>query len=525
MAHLRESHAVVVHCDSDYIRAVHGIQELFNRPSVTLRACYAIPHASSSSRTEEPIADVNMDGEAQPTTPAPAPETSSRSGWLVGEELSNAEKEAGFEEKYEIRWPFRSNKSVDDWEGREYVLIHLYTLLGITITANSSPLLLIPSPTPTLPLSTQASYTQIAFETLNTPSFSILPSPLASLYALGATTGIIVHIGATESSIFVITDSIVRWECSTTVQVGELDCRSFLESLLLEDDLLDTELKAAAGKEDLSIEEKRKLVKEVSEVVWNECTGDDVEVPFLKSGNKSVVAGNGTGVVGAEKEDDSFDVAKKLVGDNTPAPATQSHKSKKQQAAAAAAAAKSAQAAADAAAAAAALPQPIDAIVINIPSLPGKEIQLGPVRHRLCEPLLLGKEKGGDTIWEGVGRAIDSASLSLGEKLSLWESVGVVGELARIKSFSPALITYLSPYLLSSADLTSDCQPSKIRLLNIPDYFANFKNSTTELAPFLGGSLVAKVAFLDSQGKHSITKVDYNAKGPAAIYNVSADGQ
>ncbi|WWC69925.1 uncharacterized protein I206_103869 [Kwoniella pini CBS 10737] len=524
MAHLRESHAVVIHCDTDYIRAVHGIQEFINRPSTTLRACYAVPSGSSSKLDENTNGDVAMDGESS-ATPAPVVESTTRSGWLIGEELSNAEKEEGFREKYELRWPFRSNKSVDDWEGREFVLLHLYTLLGLTASSNSSPLLFIPPPTSSFPLSLQASYTQLAFETLNTPVFSLLPSPIASLYALGATTGIIVHVGSTETSIFVITDSVVRWECSTTVQVGELDCQAFLEGLLLEDEFLDKELKAASGKEELSTDEKLKLVKEVSNVVWNECTGEDLEVPLYKGGNKVVTSGAGTGVVGAEKEDDSFDVAKKLVGDNAPAAPNHSHKSKKQQAAIAAAAAKSAQAAADAAAAAAALPQPIDVIVINVPSLPGKEIQLGPVRHRLCEPLLLGKETGGDTIWEGVGRAIESASLSLGEKLSLWDGVGIVGELARIKSFSPALTTYLSPYLLSSNDLTSDCQPSKIRLLTIPEYFANFRNSTTELAPFLGGSLVGKVAFLDSQGKHSITKVDYNSKGPAAIYDVSIEAQ
>ncbi|WWC61897.1 uncharacterized protein I303_104483 [Kwoniella dejecticola CBS 10117] len=523
MAHLRDTHAVVVHCDTDYLRAVHGIQELFNRPSATLRACYAVPSASSS-KLEEPNGDVAMDGEAT-ATPAPAAEVISRSGWLIGEDLSNAQKEDTFEQKYELRWPFRSNKLVDDWEGREYMLTHLYSLLGLTVSSNSYPLLLIPPPTPTLTLSHQASYTQLAFENLNTPVFSLLPSPIASLYALGATSGIIVHVGSTETTVFVITDSVVRWECSTTVEVGESDCRAFLEKLLEEDELLDTELKAALGKEDISVEEKSKLIREVSEVVWNECTGDDLEVPLLKGGNKVVTSGAGTGVVGAEKEDDSFDVAKKLVGDNAPPAPNHSHKSKKQQAAIAAAAAKTAQAAADAAAAAAAAPQPIDAIVINIPSLPGKEIQLGPVRHRLCETLLFGKEPGGDTVWEGVGRALENASLSLGEKLSLWDGVGVVGEIARIKSFSPALITYLSPYLLSSADLTSDCQPSKIRLLTIPEYFANFKNSTTELAPFLGGSLVGKVAFLDSQGKHSITKVDYNLKGPAAIYDVSIEGQ
>ncbi|WWC89023.1 uncharacterized protein L201_003941 [Kwoniella dendrophila CBS 6074] len=529
MAHLRDSNAVVVHCDTDYIRAIHGITDLFNKPSITLRACYAVP--SISEKPTEPNGDLQMEGET--ATPAPAPEATSKSGWIIGDDLTNAEKEVGFSNKYEIRWPFRPSTSVDDWEGLEYVLLHLYTLLGITISSNATSLLLIPPPTATLSLSKQATYTQIAFEVLNTPVFSLIPSPLASLYALGATSGMIIHVGAEETSVFVVTDSIVRWECSTTVKIGELHCRKFLEDLLLEDELLDKELNSI--KEGLTKEEKLTYIKEISDFVWTECTGDDLEVPFLKSGNKSIVSSNltgigggGTGVVGAEKEDDSFDVAKKLVGDNAPPAANPSHKSKKQQAAIAAAAAKSAQAAADAAAAAAALPQPIDTITITIPSLPGKEIQLGPVRHRLCEPLLLGKEPGGDTVWEAVGRSIDNASLSLGEKLSLWDGIGVVGELSRIRSFSPALITYLSPYLLSSEDLTSDCQPSKIRLLSsAPDYFANFQNQTNEIITFLGGSLISKVAFLDQQGqsgnKLSINKIDYNQKGPEAIYNVSQE--
>lgn len=156
------------------------------------------------------------------------------------------------------------------------------------------------------------------------------------------------------------------------------------------------------------------------------------------------------------------------------------------------------------------MPPPIDAIVVTIPSLPGKEIQLGPVRHRICEPLFKGKSAGGDTLHEAVGRAVENASLSIGEKLAIWEGIGVIGEVAKIKckrslivllqiadyfvAFSPALVTHLSPYLLSSSDLPSDCQPSKMRLLSIPDYFANFKKTTTELAPFLGGTLVAKVS-------------------------------
>ncbi|WVQ79991.1 hypothetical protein IAT38_002092 [Cryptococcus sp. DSM 104549] len=460
----RDTKHTIVHCDSEVIRAVVGVGELFPRPSVTLRACYAVPNASSSKGANT-NGDVQMDGET------PAPEVVSKSGWLVGEELVNAQKAEGWEETLTVRWPFRPSKEADDWDGREFILSHLYHLLNITIQSNTSPLLLLPPSSPSLPLSSQALYTQMAFESLNTPQFSIIPSPLAGLFALNAVTGLVVSIGRNESSVFVVTDSIVRWECSATADVGEADCEEWFEGLLMEDLFLEQELKTAAEKDELPADEKRKLVKEVA-----------------------------------------------LVGDTAPPPASHSHKSKKQQAQAQAAATK---AAADAAAAL--QNAPLDTIVINIPSLPGKEIQLGPVRHRLCEPLLKGKVPGGDTVWEAVGRAVDSAGLMLSDKLSLWDGVAVTGELARVKSFAPALVTYLSPFLLSSPDLPSDCQPAKMRLLAIPEYFANYRKCTTELAPFLGGTLMAKAIFTEAAGKHAISKVDYNAKGPEAIYAVGDD--
>lgn len=167
-----------------------------------------------------------------------------------------------------------------------------------------------------------------------------------------------------------------------------------------------------------------------------------------------------------------IELTNRLVGDVTPAAAA-SHKKKSAVAAAATAAAN--KAAADAVAAAAA-----DIITINIPSLPEKEITVGQVRHRLCEPLLKGKGGTGDTVWEGMGRAISNATMSPAEKMAVWDGVVVVGETARIKcesltvnmadvsAFSPALLTHLAPFLLSSVDLPSDVQPARARLLSIP---------------------------------------------------------
>ena len=55
-------------------------------------------------------------------------------------------------------------------------------------------------------------------------------------------------------------------------------------------------------------------------------------------------------------------------------------------------------------------------------------------------------------------------------------------------------MTYLSPFLVSSSEIVTDVQPSKVRLLTIPAYFINYKDETTDLAPFLGASISAKVS-------------------------------
>ncbi|KAK4685022.1 actin-related protein 9, partial [Tremellales sp. Uapishka_1] len=492
---LKDMQPTILHVDTEVLRASIGVGELFVLPSTTIKACYGIPRseAGSTSKAASPIPGETEDVKDRPIN-----------GWLIGPELEAALM-AGGEEKWEVRWPFREDKKVQDWEGREFVLKHLLKLLGIEPATNTSPLILIPPPSPPcLPLDTQATYTQLAFENLNVPGLSIFPAPLLSLFALNATTGIILHIGRHSTEISIVIDSVVRWECSTTVHVGEADCEAFFENLLMQDEGLEAELVAAKGSP-LVDGEKRKLVKQVAEVVWRECTGDDVEIPVAKSGLASVVIG----ATQTQEDEGTIDVAKKLANDTMPPPTNTSHKSKKQQAAATAAAN---------AAAAAVL---ADVISINIPSFPEKEINLGPVRHRLAEPLLRGKTTGSETVWEAMGRAVESPSLGLAERMAIWEGVGIVGDLVRFKSLPRALITYLAPFLLSSTDVPSEIQPARVRLLSIPEYFTNYKGATTDLAPFLGGQMIAKVAFNDSMGKHCITKVDYNLKGPAAIYAVN----
>jgi actin-related protein 9 len=188
--------------------------------------------------------------------------------------------------------------------GRQNVL----KSLGMTMSSNTSPLILIPPPSPALPNSTQALYAQLAFERLNVPAFAILPPSLASIFALGQTTGLTIHLGYESTHISVITDSLVREECSSVAPVGRMHCGEHFVRLLLADAGLEKELRAASGKEgDWEAGEKERYVAEVAKFVWEECMdGDDIEVLGAQ--------GAAVSLPGKEAEDDAaFDVAKKWV--------------------------------------------------------------------------------------------------------------------------------------------------------------------------------------------------------------------
>ncbi|GMK55218.1 hypothetical protein CspeluHIS016_0202740 [Cutaneotrichosporon spelunceum] len=491
---------VIAVVDDEIVRATHGLTDLVSRPTIEVKACYGVPKTSHGVNAG---GDVTINGTPQ----------LNRADVLVGEALDKALAEDP--DAVEVRWPFAPEDKID-WEGREIVLLQMYAMLNIKPSNNTHPLLLVPpASSPTLPLPEQELYTQMVFENLNAPQLALFPNSIISLLGLNATTGIVLHIGRSTSTVAVVFDSIVRWECATSVDIGELDCEAHLEGLLLADERLDKELKNAAGVESFAPRQKEKYVREIREFIFAECTGDDIEVPLPKGARQKTVEMAGK----ADKEEEGFDIAKKLTADVAPPPQiANSHKSKKQQAQMLAAAQSKAQAAADAAIAA-------DIITVTIPSLPEKEIVVGQVRHRLAEPLLQGKARGGDTVWEAIGRAVENSALNGYERVAVWEGLAIVGDMARFKSLPIAIATYVSPYLLSSSDLPSDSQPGRVKLLSIPEYFANYKGAAVDLAPFIGASMVAKLAFNESQGKHYVSKLDYNSHGPSCIHGVWPEAQ
>ena len=63
----------------------------------------------------------NGEGEAQAQEQV-ASSSKTTSSWLVGEALTEAHKQDGFDGSYETRWPFRPTEGAEDWEGRTYIL-------------------------------------------------------------------------------------------------------------------------------------------------------------------------------------------------------------------------------------------------------------------------------------------------------------------------------------------------------------------------------------------------------------------
>lgn len=85
-----------------------------------LKACYAVPISSISNGAAHGHGHgENGDGEVQEQVASSSKTTSS---WLVGEALTEAQKQDGFDGSYETRWPFRPTKGAEDWEGRTYIL-------------------------------------------------------------------------------------------------------------------------------------------------------------------------------------------------------------------------------------------------------------------------------------------------------------------------------------------------------------------------------------------------------------------
>ena len=332
---------------------------------------------------------------------------------------------------------------------------------------------------------------QIFFERFNVAGLSILERPLAQLYAANSLHGIVVDIGYHRTEVVPIYECTVQRNCADYLPIGLADCEAYLARVLRNNEQLVSTL--SPSESPLSDEELQSQLLELSRVIWKD---GHVKLGEAEMSSDDEGVTNIAAVLVAGKE-------KAVIESNQKKRATQK-----------ASAAEQARA------------REIEALDLITFDFKDKQVTLGRERHRFLDPLFdptllrdideskYKKWQGGDLIplQDVCGYAVAKADLDA--RISIWEGLFVTGDCAsRIKGdflkrfkfiefdvndvlgIGQALQTRLESFILGNTENSNDAQPKQIRVLHVPDYFAEYREKGDGLAAFLGASIVAKVSW------------------------------
>ncbi|KAF6753037.1 actin family [Ephemerocybe angulata] len=497
---LRDANVVIIETSRTHIRAVLGLHELLKTPSVEFHARVGLRKSGEgnngeASSSSKPTAQVN--------------------DYLVGLQLDEALAGPDAQD-IEVSWPFLTGE-VTNWVQAEALWKHvLFTHLQRKRTVNESPVLItLPSPTPSRTLYERTC--QIFFERFNVPAFAILDRPLAQLYAANSLSGVVVDIGEDLTEITPINEGVLVHSAKLQTRVGTRMCRHYLAHLL-------------------------KGNSSVMQTLFPGGAADQAQVhsTLLRLADYLVYAGlikpPSSGEAAPPPEDEGVtDIAAVVVAGREKAVIESGMKKKLN---------------AKASAAEQARAREIEALDLATVEFEGREITVGKERHRFCEPIFdpavvdkLGLERFGsgagewvgrgeeglpplkaegrkvEALQDAVGRAVGQADTDM--RQYLWQGLFVTGDVTRfVKGIGVSLQSRLSPFIASSG-LDTDIQPRTIRVLNVPEYYAEYRETGNGYSAFLGSSIVAKIIFNDHNAKNYLSKADYTAKGPHGIIEMS----
>ncbi|TFK51660.1 actin-like ATPase domain-containing protein [Heliocybe sulcata] len=494
----RDASIVVIDTSRTSIHAVLGLGELLPTPSVEIQARVGLRRASY-----EQLNSNGANGSAQPaastsSTMSITPSASAKvNDYLVGAQLDNALVEG---EDIVVWWPFAEG-DVSDWTQAEALWKHtLFSLLHLRRTQNESPVLLtVP---PSLSRTSLSVLAQLFFERFNVAAFTLLLRPVAQIYAGNALSGVVVDIGEEYTDVNVLYDGFLVRECTESVKLGMKDCREHLASLLRTNQTVMT----AISPPEAPLSDKQTdsaLVSLISHLLSTSLIKPPTAI--------------GTTIVTDEPEDGVTDIAAIVLAGKEKAVIENNMKKRANAKATAAEQAKMREI------------EAMDLVEIKDWEWDGKarEVVVGRERHRFCEPLFDPKVAKKDTktdLWslqEVIGAAVQRADIE--QRQYVWGGLFVTGEFAKyIKGMGTSLQTRLESFILSQPDAHNDIQPRNIRVLKIPDYFAEYREKGDGLAAFLGAGIVGKIAFHDPNGNNFVSKGEYAAKGPPAIIEMSA---
>ncbi|KAJ3550565.1 hypothetical protein NM688_g5043 [Phlebia brevispora] len=494
----RDSIVVLVDTGRTLIQAGLGLADLLKTPSVQIQARVGLRKVANGDSI--PI-ETNDDTAPQPSTSTSKfPVTAAKvTDYLVGPQLDEA-LAAG--QDVDIYWPF-ADGDISDWTQAEALWKHvLFGQLHLRRTQMESPVLL--SIFPYLSRDTYEKISQMFFERFNVAGFSILERPMAQFYAAitgNDLSGVVVDIDQDHIDISPIYDGFVVHGACATLDYGLSDCEEYLAHLLQSNQTIVSALSPPDNP--LSPEALRATLIELAQQIWK-----DGLVKVLAEGEAADI-----------EEEGVTDIAAVLVAGKEKAVIETGMKKRAKEKASAAEQARA---------------KEIEALDLVTVKFREHNLTLGKERHRFCEPLfdptlldaaphMSKKDRSEETVrplQAAVGHAVSLCEVD--QRQYIWQGLFVTGEITNhIKGLGVSLQGRLKNYLLSAPDQANEVQPKYIRVLKVPDYFAEYRDKGDGLASFLGCSIVAKITFTDSSGKNFVSKADYAEKGPKAILSMS----
>ncbi|KDQ19182.1 hypothetical protein BOTBODRAFT_52338 [Botryobasidium botryosum FD-172 SS1] len=492
----RESSYVIIETGRSVIRARRGITELLPVPSVEIPARVGLRKTGTNSGGGN-LDSMDVDAPEKSRSP-------SRSSYLVGHFLDEAEA-AG--EDLEIFWPFSAG-DIHDWLQAEALWKYiLYTCLQLRRSHNEFPVLL--SLLPSLSRTTHEKICQMFFERFNVAALSVYDRPLLQLFAVNSVTGVVIDVDRERIDITPILDTSLHHPGLRSLPFGLNHCELYVAQILQTTNpaLI---AKLSPPEAPLSPEVLRRILVQLVR-------------HMLKEGLIKIPAeGGAVAPVPVIEEEGLTNIAAVLVAGKEKAIIEAAGNRKKEKKGATAAEKEREREAAA-----------LDLIEIDFAFVvDGQErkvkVTVGKERHRLCEPLF------DPALLKGIkGVVVDKALVSLQESIRLavtsvdwdkrafiWDGVFVTGDLIPTKTFGPALQTRLMAYVINDPENAAEVQPKYIRLLKVPEYFAEYREKPDGLAGFLGAAIVAKLIFSDASGRNFVTKMEYGAKGPSALLEI-----
>ncbi|KIK61595.1 hypothetical protein GYMLUDRAFT_166101 [Collybiopsis luxurians FD-317 M1] len=496
---LRDASVVIIENARTVVRAGLGLHELLKTPSVILQARVGLRrHASSSNDFQTNTATVENGASSSRASSLPfvVPSNASVNDYLVGTQLDDA-LAAG--QDIAVSWPF-ADGGVRDWTQAEAIWKYvLFNQLQLRRAQNESPVLL--SMYPGLSRDTYERTCQIFFERFNVAGLGILERPMAQLYATTNLSGVVVDIEYDKTDITPIYDGFIQRPACDTIPLGIRDCQNYLAQIFRSNqNIMNVLFPADSGSSPPTDE----VVQETLLALIKQ---------LLEEGHIRVPS---DGEIAIPEDDGVTDIAAIVVAGKEKAVIESGMKKK---------------ANAKASAAEQARAREIEALDLITVQFRDKSLTLGKERHRLCEPLfdpnlLEAISRYGTTTPEervslqhAVGEAVRQVDIDM--RQYIWQGLLVTGDLTRnVKGIAIALQSRLSPFI-AQPELQSDVQPRLIRVITLPEYYPEYRDTGVAFAAFLGSSIVAKLTFSDQHSKNFVSKADYSQKGPHAIIEMS----